>query len=157
MKAAGSQSKRDFAKQFEGNGSLKVLYDWYEFNNAKEGDYVVVSIYDDRNIKIEFISGTDVNKLNENNISGEKGKIQKIDGIEMDGFRLISLLVRDDDKEHCNIKFFSDELKEKNDEPITSVIIGANGSGKSFILKILAEIFNAVESSNALGQMKYGF
>ncbi len=155
LKAAGSQSKRDFAKQFEGNGSLKILYDWYEFNNAKEGDYVVVSIYDDRNIKIEFISGTDVNKLNENNISGEKGKIQKIDGIEMDGFRLISLLVRDDDKEHCNIKFFSDELKEKNDEPITSVIIGANGSGKSFILKILAEIFNAVESSNALGQMKY--
>lgn len=28
------------------------------------------------------------------------------------------LLVRDDDKEHCNIHFFSDELKEKNNEPI---------------------------------------
>lgn len=155
LKAAGSQSKRDFAKQFEGNGSLKVLYDWYESNNAKEGDYVVVSVYDDKTIKIEYISVGDESRLRKFHISGEKGKIQNFDEIEMVGFRLISLLVRDDDKEHCNIHFFSDELKEKNNEPITSLIIGANGSGKSFILKILAEIFNAIESTNFLGQMKY--
>lgn len=155
LKAAGSQSKRDFAKQFQGNGSLKVLYEWYELNNAKEGDYVVVSIYDDKTIKIEFISGADESRLKEFNIAGEKGKIQRLDEIEKVGFRLVSLLVRDDEKEHCNIQFFSDELKGKSNEPITSLIIGANGSGKSFVLKLLADIFNAFQSTNALGQMKY--
>lgn len=155
LKAAGSQSKRDFAKQFQGNGSLKILYEWYELNNAKEGDYVVVNIYDDKTIKIEFISGTDDSKLREFNISGENGRIQKIDEIETEGFRLISLLVRDDEKEHCNIQFFTEEFKDKSNEPVTSLIIGANGSGKSFILKILAEIFNAIENPNALEQMKY--
>lgn len=155
LKAAGSQSKRDFAKQFQGNGSLKILYEWYELNNAKEGDYVVVNIYDDKTIKIEFISGTDDSKLREYNISGENGRIQKFDEIETEGFRLISLLVRDDEKEHCNIQFFTEEFKDKSNEPVTSLIIGANGSGKSFILKILAEIFNAIENPNALEQMKY--
>ena len=155
LKAAGSQSKRDFAKQFQGNGSLKVLYEWYELNNAKEGDYVVVSIYDDKTLKIEFISRDDDNKIREFNISEEKGKIQKFDEVETSGFKLTSLLVRDGEKEHCNIRFFSEELNGKSKEPTTSLIIGANGSGKSFILKILAEIFNAIESTNALGQMKY--
>ena len=37
----------------------------------------------------------------------QKDARKKIDEIEMDGFRLISLLVRDEDEEHCNIKFFS--------------------------------------------------
>lgn len=155
LRAAGSQSKREFAKQFQGNGSLKVLYEWYELNNAKEGDYVVVSIYDNKSIKIEFISKEDDNKIKKYNISDENGKVQKFDEVEMSGFKLISLLVRDEEKEHCNIRFFSEELKDKSNEPTTSLIIGANGSGKSFILKILAEIFNAIESQNALGQMKY--
>ena len=131
------------------------MYEWYELNNAKEGDYVVVSIYDDKTLKIEFISRDDDNKIREFNISEEKGKIQKFDEVETSGFKLTSLLVRDGEKEHCNIRFFSEELNGKSKEPTTSLIIGANGSGKSFILKILAEIFNAIESTNALGQMKY--
>ena len=59
------------------------------------------------------------------------------------------------EKKNIVIYVFSEELNGKSKEPTTSLIIGANGSGKSFILKILAEIFNAIESTNALGQMKY--
>ena len=155
LKAAGSQSNRDYAKQFQGNGSLKILYDWYELHDAREGDYVVVSIYDNKTIKIEFISGDDNVRLNELNILGENGKIQDAGNIKKDGFRIDSLLVKNEEKEHCNIKFFHDELENKSNGPITSLIIGANGTGKSFVLKILAEIFNALQNVNLLSQMKY--
>lgn len=155
LKAAGSQSKRDFAKQFQGNGSLKILYDWYKLHNAQEGDYVVVSINDDKSMNIEFISKRDETRIKELEISGEKGKIQKIKEIKEEGFRLISLIVRNGEQEHCNIRFFDGDVISSNNSPIVSLIIGANGSGKSFILKILAEMFNALESPNALGQMKY--
>jgi len=155
LKAAGSQSKRDFAKQFQGNGSLKILYDWYKLHNAQEGDYVVVSINDDKSMNIEFISKRDETRIKELEISGEKGKIQKIKEIKEEGFRLISLIVRNGEQEHCNIRFFDGDVISSNNSPIVSLIIGANGSGKSFILKILAEMFNALESPNGLGQMKY--
>ena len=157
LKAAGSQSKRDFAKQFQGNGSLQIIYEWYEMHEAKEGDYVVVSINDDKSINIEFVARTDETKIRNLNISGDKGKIQKLDEIDKNGFRIVSLVVRDEEKEHCNIRFFNGELSEEISGPITSLIIGANGSGKSFILKILAEIFNSIQSPNALGQLKYSY
>ena len=157
LKAAGSQSKRDFAKQFQGNGSLQILYEWYEMHEAKEGDYVVVSINDDKSMNIEFVARTDEARIRNLNISGDKGKIQRLDEIDKNGFRLVSLVVRDEEKEHCNIEFFRNDLKVENRDPITSLIIGANGSGKSFILKILAEMFNALQSVNALGQMKYSY
>lgn len=155
LKAAGSQSKRDFAKQFQGNGSLKVLSEWYEINNAKEGDYVVVSIFADKRLEIECIHKEDVNRLKEFNISGEKGKIQERDERKTSGLRLVSLRVRHGDKVHCDIHFFSDELNWNSSNPTTSLIIGVNGSGKSFILKILSEMFNAIDSPSALGQLKY--
>ena len=155
LKAAGSQSKRDFAKQFQGNGSLKVLSEWYETNSAKEGDYVVVSIFADKTIEIECIHKGDLKRLSEFNISGEKGKIQERDERKTSGLRLVSLCVRHGDKVHCDIRFFSDELNWNSSNPTTSLIIGANGSGKSFVLKILSEIFNAIDSQSALGQLKY--
>lgn len=155
LKAAGSQSKRDFAKQFQGNGSLKVLSEWYESNSAKEGDYVVVRIFSDKKIEIECVHKEESKRLSELNISGEKGKILDRDERKISGLRLVSLLVQNGDKVHCDIRFFSDELNWNSSDPATSLIIGANGFGKSFILKILSEIFNAIDSPSALGQLKY--
>lgn len=155
LKAAGSQSKRDFAKQFQGNGSLKVLSEWYESNSAKEGDYVVVRIFSDKKIEIECVHKEESKRLSELNISGEKGKILDRDERKTSGLRLVSLLVQNGDKVHCDIRFFSDELNWNSSDPATSLIIGANGFGKSFILKILSEIFNAIDSPSALGQLKY--
>lgn len=155
LKAAGSQSKRDFAKQFQGNGSLKVLSEWYESNSAKEGDYVVVRIFSDKRIEIECVHKEESKRLSELNISGEKGKLLDSDERKTSGLRLVSLLVQNGDKVHCDIRFFSDELNWNSSDPATSLIIGANGSGKSFILKILSEIFNAIDSPSALGQLKY--
>ena len=157
LKAAGSQSMRDFAKQFQGNGSLQILYEWYEMHEAKEGDYVVVSIFDDKSIGIEFVAKQDKEGLRKLDISGDKRKIPKFDEIEKNDFRLVSLVVRDEEKEHCNIEFLRNDFNMENGDPVTSLIIGANGSGKSFILKIIAEMFNALQSANGLGQMKYSY
>lgn len=157
LKAAGSQSKREFAKQFQGNGSLKIVYDWYKYHNAKEGDYAVISIYDNQYLRIEYVSNVDVKKKNRLHILGENGKVQE-SIVESDiSFRLKSLIVKDGEVVHCNICFISDELKDVVEEPVVSLIIGANGSGKSFILKILADIFNATQNTNALSQLKYSY
>lgn len=50
LKASGNQSKPDYAKQFHGNGDLKLLGDWYSHLGAQVGD----------RIEIEFISPTEI-------------------------------------------------------------------------------------------------
>ncbi|GAA5030918.1 hypothetical protein GCM10011506_21820 [Marivirga lumbricoides] len=47
---------------------------------------------------------------------------------------------------HLDIDFYPEkEDAEKQEEPFTSVIIGMNGTGKSFILKTIADIFYQLE------------
>ncbi len=48
--ASGTQSRSEFAKQFQGSGNLKLLGDWYHHIGAVVG----------RQIKIEFISPTEI-------------------------------------------------------------------------------------------------
>ena len=155
LKAAGSQNKREFAKQFQGDGSLKVLYEWYKYHDAQEGDYVLVIIFDDKSIAIEYVSKEDVKRLNEYGIAGERGRMQEVEERKEKGFRLLLLLVKDGDVEHCNIEFIKSEYDNSIQEPITTVLIGVNGSGKSFVLKTISEIFNAIQNSNAMAQLKY--
>lgn len=50
LKASGNQSKENYAKQFHGNGALKLLGDWFYHIDAQEGDQ----------IKIEFLSPTNI-------------------------------------------------------------------------------------------------
>ncbi|MBC5709640.1 ATP-binding protein [Hungatella sp. L12] len=157
LKASGSQSRKEYAKQFEGNGNLKIIYDWYKSKNAVEGDYVVVTIYDNKTIDLEFISATDHMQLLNLNIFGKKGKISKLDERVDVGFRLISLKLKNRESEYYNIRFFPDDLKSKSERPITTLIIGANGAGKSFILMILSDIFNAVQNANSVSQLKYTY
>ena len=106
LKASGSQGRKEYAKQFEGNGELRIVYDWYRDHDAKEGDYVVVTLYDNYILDLEFIPGTNKVRLEQLNIYGKKGKISNLDERENVGFRLINLQIKNNDIEHYNIRFF---------------------------------------------------
>lgn len=54
LKAAGSSKKGDiYAKQFQGNGNLRLLGDWYRDVKAKEGDRVRVYWISSNEIMLE--------------------------------------------------------------------------------------------------------
>lgn len=159
LKAAGSQGRREYAKQFQGSENLRILYDWYESHNATEGDFVVASILGGNNIFLEFVKQTQTDRINELNLIGANGKPLERDPTNTAdiGFRLISLLVRNYDEIICDFKFLPEELKVHSTEPITSLIIGANGTGKSFVMKILSEIFLAVQNDSVGKQLPYDY
>ena len=48
--ASGSQYKREFAKQFQGLGDLKLIGSWFNHINAKSGDQ----------IQVDFITPTEI-------------------------------------------------------------------------------------------------
>ena len=149
LKAAGSQSRREYAKQFQGADNLRILYDWYDNHNASEGDWVVVSIYENNFMSIEHVSYTDDDRISELHLNGENGRPEDIDlvsCVNQTGFRLLSLTVKNEEKIICDYNFFPDEFTFDATEPITTLIIGANSTGKSFVMKILSEIFQAVSN-----------
>ncbi len=151
LRAAGSQSRREFAKQFEGSNTLRVLYDWYAKHGAVEGDWVVVSIYDGNNIYVEYVSQKNIERISTLNLCGEKGRpedITTIHSVDHTGFRLISLLVKANDSIICDYHFLPDNHTDVNNEPFTTLIIGANSTGKSFAMKILSEVFQAAISGS---------
>ena len=56
IKAAGSSTAGDiYAKQFQGNGSLQVIGDWYRHVNAQVGDIVQVTWTSNTDLIIEKI------------------------------------------------------------------------------------------------------
>lgn len=155
LKAAGTQSRRSYAKQFQGLENLKILYDWYESHGATEGDYVIVSIYTNHRLTLEFVSQTQTQKIEQLRLYGANGKLEVLSEQlypNSCGFRLLSLLVKDKESVICNYNFLSDSIKAPSSEPITTLIIGANGTGKSMSMKILSEIFLAVQN-NSTGKL----
>jgi hypothetical protein len=48
--ASGNQSKKEYAKQFQGSGNLKLLGDWFYHIKAKPGD----------KIQVDFISTSEI-------------------------------------------------------------------------------------------------
>lgn len=42
LKASGNQSKEEYAKQFHGDGDLKLLGDWFHDIGAVEGDQIEI-------------------------------------------------------------------------------------------------------------------
>ena len=159
LKAAGSQGRHDYAKQFQGSENLRLLYDWYEGHAATEGDFVVASIYEGNRITLEFVKQTQNKRISELNLIGANGKPLEADPANSvdAGFRLISLLVRNQDKIICDYNFFSQEPNSHSTEPVTTLIIGANGTGKSFVMKILSEIFLAVQNDNVGKLLPYDY
>ena len=149
LKAAGSQSRRDYAKQFQGADNLRILYDWYDNHNASEGDWVVVSIYENNFISIEYVSYADGDRISELHLKGEHGRPEEIEPVScanQTGFRLLSLTVKNEEKIICDYNFFPDDFTFDAINPVTTLIIGANSTGKSFVMKILSEIFQAVSN-----------
>lgn len=53
--ASGNQSEKEFAKQFQGNGDLKLLGAWFAHVNAEEGDEVLVEFIEQNEILLTFI------------------------------------------------------------------------------------------------------
>jgi hypothetical protein len=50
LKASGNQVQENYAKQFQGDGNLQLLGDWFYHNDAQIGD----------EIEIKFINPTDI-------------------------------------------------------------------------------------------------
>lgn len=149
LKAAGSQSRHEYAKQFQGADNLRILYDWYENHSAAEGDWVVVSIYEDKFISIEHVSSENETRISALHLDGDNGRPEKFEhssGTNQTGFRLVSLIVKNEDKVICDYNFFPPDFTFGAAEPLTTLIIGANSTGKSFVMKILSEIFQAVSN-----------
>lgn len=149
LKAAGSQSRHEYAKQFQGADNLRILYDWYENHSAAEGDWVVVSIYEDKFISIEHVSSENEARISALHLDGDNGRPEKFEhssGTNQTGFRLVSLIVKNEDKVICDYNFFPPDFTFGAAEPLTTLIIGANSTGKSFVMKILSEIFQAVSN-----------
>ena len=159
LKATGSQSRREYAKQFEGNDDLTVLYDWYKSLNAVVGDYIIATIYDDREVAFDYIRQKETHLIDKYSLVGNKGRvIEKSDLDENEnGFRLVSLLVKSDENTIMDYSFFPDNINESGEEPVTTIIVGENGSGKSHTLKILTEIFLAVQNENTRNSLTYTY
>ena len=87
-------------------------------------------------------------------LDGDNGRPEKPEPVActgQTGLRLVSLCVKDNDRTICDYQFFPDNFNAGNSEPLSTLIIGANSTGKSFAMKILSEVFQAV-SNNAVSK-----
>lgn len=158
VKAAGSQSRREYAKQFQGDDNLRILYDWYDNHQATEGDWVVVSIFEGNCISIEYVSSKNTQRISELHLEGDNGRPEEVEPVpspSQTGLRLVSLSVKNGDSIICDYQFFPDNFTAGATEPLTTLIIGANSTGKSFAMKILSEIFQAVSSESVSRSLQY--
>lgn len=158
VKAAGSQSRREYAKQFQGADNLRILYDWYDRHQAAEGDWVVVSIFEDNYISVEYVSQENTHRISELHLDGDNGKPEEVELTSRPsqaGLRLVSLIVKNSDSIICDYEFFPDNFTTGAAEPLTTLIIGANSTGKSFVMKILSEIFQTVSNESVSRVLQY--
>lgn len=158
VKAAGSQSRREYAKQFQGANDLRILYDWYDRHHAAEGDWVVVSIFEGNCISIEYVSQENIHRISDLHLDGDNGRPEDPETVPstcQTGLRLVSLKVKDGDRIICDYHFFPDNFTSDVAEPLTTLIIGANSTGKSFAMKILSEVFQAVNNESVSRVLQY--
>lgn len=71
-------------------------------------------------------------------------------------FLLEQLIVKHKSKVLCEVVFISED-NYQNKEPMTTAIIGTNGSGKSFILMTLAELFHVLDTGKNIASLKYDY
>lgn len=72
----------------------------------------------------------------------------------MNNFILRKLKIEHKNNILCDIKIVKDDYHGSN-KPTTSIIIGNNSSGKSFILAVIAEFFDVLDSQKAITTLKY--
>jgi len=74
----------------------------------------------------------------------------------MQGFNLFKLRIVNHDKEICNIDFTGLDFLNRQ-KPLTTVIIGSNGSGKSYLLKLISDVFNYIDDSFSRRKVKFRY
>ena len=158
VKAAGSQSRREYAKQFQGANDLRILHDWYDKHHATEGDWIVVIIFSDKSISVEYVSSKNYSRISELHLDGANGRPEETEtgpSSNQSGLRLVSLRVMNGDSTICDYQFFPNNFTGNTNDPLTTLIIGANSTGKSFAMKILSEIFQAVSNEFVSKALQY--
>lgn len=151
VKASGTQNRREYAKQFQGSGDLGVFYKWYLERNAREGDYVVVRIYKNDQISVEYISQDEIKKLRELGIRGESGKTNTESNYKNEPtFRLVSMSAYLGTKIAFQYDYMPKKYTDNKETPFVTIMVGANGTGKSYALRTLADILYSVENKNVL-------
>ena len=159
LQAEGSQNRHEYAKQFAGKGTLKVLYDWYKDKGAIEGDYVIVTIFKYNRMSLRYISQNQTDLISKYGLDGTSGVPLSYEytTIGDHGIKLISLFVKDYENVICDISFLREDINLSNECPMTSLIIGPNGTGKSSILRYITEIINACSSKRYLRAMQFTY
>lgn len=162
LKAAGTQSKREYAKNLHGSGNLKILYDWYQKWDAEPGDYVVVKVFTNNYLELIPIKQKQTDLIKKYGITGINGKIDFVNEKTTDlkqfvkeSCRLIDLKVSNNDSLIFEYNFFSDNYRDNTEDPVVTLIIGANGAGKSRALGTITDIFGALQSESIRRNLKY--
>ena len=159
LKAEGTQRRREYAKQFAGNGDLSTLYNWYKNKGAIEGDFVIVTIYKNNIMSIRYIGQNQLELTSKYGLEGSSGRPLFYEYISIGdhGIKLISLLVKNSENVICDISFLREDIGLSSECPMTSLIIGSNGSGKSSVLKYITEIINACLGSGPKKTMQFSY
>ncbi|MBD9053474.1 MAG: ATP-binding protein [Holdemanella biformis] len=162
LKATGTQSKREYAKNLHGSGNLKILYDWYKIWDAEPGDYVIVKVFTNNYLELIPIKQKQKDLIKKYKITGIKGKIdfEKVKLLNPRQFikescRLIDLKVSNNSSLIFDYNFFSDKYRDNTEDPVVTLIIGVNGAGKSRALGIITEIFGALQSESIRRNLAY--
>lgn len=74
----------------------------------------------------------------------------------MEKFRLINLKIVHHHNEICNVDFVDVDYFNRN-KPLTTVLIGANGSGKTYLLKLIADVFNFLNDLHKKPKFRYEY
>lgn len=161
LKAAGSQGKKEYAKQFQGFGNLHIVFDWYSSHNAVEGDYVIVSIINDCTLSIRLVKQSQANLIQTLNLVGESGRLQDAETFfhisQNKGFRLDSLIIKNNRETICEYHFMSERLNSEAEEPFVTLVVGENGAGKSYALGVISDIFYSFQNNSVTKPMPYEY
>lgn len=162
LKATGTQSKREYAKNLHGSGNLKILYDWYKKWNAEQGDYVIVKVFTDNYLELIPVKQKQMDLIKKYGITGTNGKVDFIKEKSIDtkrfvkeSCRLADLKVGNNGSSIFEYNFFSNNYRDNTDDPVVTLIIGTNGAGKSRALGIITEIFGALQSESIRKNLQY--
>lgn len=162
LKATGTQSKREYAKNLHGSGNLRILYDWYKKWDAEPGDYVIVKVFTNNYLELIPVKQNQTDLIKKYRITGINGKIDfakekptDLKQFVKESCRLIDLKVCNNYSLIFEYNFFSDNYRDNADDPVVTLIIGVNGAGKSRALGIITEIFGALQSESIRKNLKY--
>lgn len=73
----------------------------------------------------------------------------------MNNFYLRRLKILNHGNEICNVDFVDLGIDNRS-KPLTTVLIGTNGSGKTYLLRMIADVFNYLKQ-NSIGKQKFRY